>query len=207
MQKKLQPQPLPPKALQLKGISAKTMQEHYKLYEGYVNKVNETREKLAAIDVSRGNTTYSEVRALKRGESYALDGVKLHELYFEQLTGAGGSPGPDLQKGINRAFGSYERFLAELKGSALSARGWAILAYDTDLKELFLYITDDQHDGHVIHAVPILPLDVFEHAYFIDYGTKRADYIQAFLHNLDWTIISKRYAKVVKQGPRFKIFG
>jgi Fe-Mn family superoxide dismutase len=205
--KKLQPKPLPPKALQLKGISARTIKEHYKLYEGYVKKVNETREKLAKIDASKGNATYSEVRALKRGESYALDGAKLHELYFEQLTGAGGTPGGALLKGIEKIWGSYDRFLAELKGSALSARGWAVLAYDTGQKELIIYITDDQHDGHVIHCVPILPLDVFEHAYYLDYGTKREDYIQAFFNNLDWPVISKRYANALKDGPRIKIFG
>jgi len=209
MHKKLAPKPLPPRTLQLKGISAKTIQEHYKLYEGYVNKVNETREKLQAIDVSKGNTTYSEVRALKRGESYALDGVKLHELYFEQLGGPSKSrPGGDLLKGIEASFGSYDRWLAEFKGSGLSARGWAILAYDLDQKELFHYITDDQHDGHVIRTVPILPLDVFEHSYFIDYGTKRADYMQAFFDNLDWSIVTKRFTRLQREAsPRVRIFG
>ncbi|MFD2171844.1 superoxide dismutase [Tumebacillus lipolyticus] len=207
MHKKLQPKPLPPKTLTLKGISPRTIQEHYKLYQGYVNKANETREKLRALDVSKGNATYSDVRALKRGESYALDGVKLHELYFEQLTGAGGAPSGDLQKDILKTWGSYERFAAELKGAGLSARGWAILAYDTDQKELFIYITDDQHDGHVVQAIPLLPMDVFEHAYYIDYGTKRDDYIQTFLNNIDWSIINKRFARARRETSRFAIFG
>ncbi|MDI3328836.1 MAG: hypothetical protein QJR06_09800, partial [Alicyclobacillaceae bacterium] len=77
MYKVLEPMPLPPRTLKLKGISARTVTEHYKLYEGYVNKVNETREKLRSADPRKGNPTYSEIRALKRGESYALNGAKL----------------------------------------------------------------------------------------------------------------------------------
>lgn len=202
--------PLPQRTLQLKGISANTIKEHYKLYEGYVKKVNETRAKLRALpDPSEGNATYSEVRALKRGESYALDGAKLHELYFAELTpGGSGKPSKELAAAINTHFGSYERFLAHFKGAALSARGWAILAYDTHRNDLFLYITDDQHDGHVIESVPLLPLDVFEHAYYLDYGTKRAGYIDAFFNNLDWNAVNKRFTRASKSGgPKFRLFG
>jgi len=207
MHKKVKPMPLPPQALQLKGISARTMTEHYKLYEGYVNKVNETREKLQRIDTSKGNTTYSEVRALKRGESYALDGVKLHELYFEQLIGANGKPSNELMKALEASYGSFDKWKSEFNGSGLSARGWAILAYDKDQQELFNYITDDQHDGHVIQAIPILPMDVFEHSYFIDYGTKRQEYINAFFNNLDWNVINKRFTRALKEaGPKFRLF-
>ena len=192
----IEKQPLPERTLKLKGISKRTIQEHYKLYEGYVNKANETRAKLQEIDTSKGNATYSEVRALKRGESFALDGVKLHELYFEQLGGgAGGRPPRDLLNAIETCYGSYDRFLSEFKGSGLSGRGWAILAYDLVRDELFIYITDDQHNGHVIQTAPILPMDVFEHAYYIDYGTNRADYIQAFFDNLDWSTVNDWVSK------------
>jgi Fe-Mn family superoxide dismutase len=182
------------------------MREHYKLYEGYVNKANETREKLATIDPSKGNATYSEVRALKRGESFALNGAKLHELYFEQLGGSG-KPSGGLLKVIQQQYQSYEKFLSEFKGAGLSARGWAVLAYDTREEELFIYVTDDQHNGHVIQSIPILPMDVFEHAYYIDYGTNRAGYIDAFLNNLDWNVINARYNDWVRQEkPRFRFF-
>ena len=207
MYKQLKASPLPNRLLQLEGISARTIKEHYKLYEGYVNKTNETRAKLDEIDLAKGNATYSEIRALKRGESYALDGAKLHELYFAELGGSGKSGG-DIFKAIERQYGKYDRFLDEFRGAGLSGRGWAILAYDTELDELVIYITDDQHNGHVIESIPILPMDVFEHAYYIDYGTSRGEYIDAFFENLDWSVINQRYVRARKHArPRFRIFG
>lgn len=206
MYKKIDLQPLPGRLLKLKGISERTIREHYKLYEGYVNKANETREKLSAIDPSKGNTTYSEVRALKRGESFGLNGAKLHELYFEQLGGSG-NPAGELKKAIVHQYETYDNFLSEFKGAGLSARGWAILAYDTEQRELFIYITDDQHNGHVIQSISILPMDVFEHAYFIDHGTNRAAYIDAFFNNLDWDVISRRYhSAITRAKPRVRLF-
>jgi Fe-Mn family superoxide dismutase len=205
--KKLQARPLPERLLKLNGISARTIREHYKLYEGYVNKANETRAKLDQIDFAKGNATYSEIRALKRGESYALDGAKLHELYFAQLGGRG-KPDGDIVRDIERQYGTYDRFLAEFRGAGLSGRGWAILAFDPEMDELFIYITDDQHDGHVIQSVPILPMDVFEHAYYIDYGTSRGEYIDAFFRNLDWSVINSRYVQAKKAvRTRFRLFG
>lgn len=207
MYTKVRLQPLLEKTLKLKGISERTIREHYKLYEGYVNKANETRETLSTIDPSKGNTTYSEVRALKRGESFALNGAKLHELYFDQLGGSG-KPFGTLLKIIEQQYGVYDNFLSEFKGAGLSARGWAILAYDSAQRELFIYITDDQHNGHVIQSIQILPMDVFEHAYYIDYGTNRSAYIDAFMHNLDWGIVNSRYDAGLKQmKPHLKFFG
>ncbi len=203
---KYEVRPLSSKLLKLRGISPRTITEHYKLYEGYVNKVNETREKLQAVDMTKGNATYSEIRALKRGEGFALNGAKLHELYFEQLGGKGGSPSGTLMKAIQTQYGSYDAFLREFRGSGLSGRGWAILAHDWVRNELFVYITDDQQDGHVIQSTPILPMDVYEHAYYIDYGTNRSEYITAFLENLDWSIVNIRYQTSVKRtSPRFRI--
>lgn len=207
MYKNIELQPLPNQMLKLKGISERTSREHYKLYEGYVNKANETRKKLSTIDTSKGNTTYSEIRALKRGESYALNGAKLHELYFQQLGGSG-RPTGTLMRAIERQYDSYANFLSEFTGAGGSARGWAVLAFDSEQKELFIYVTDDQHNGHVIQSEPILPMDVFEHAYFIDYGTNRAGYMDAFLANLDWTVLNRRYhCSLQSARPRLRMFG
>ncbi len=207
MYKKLKASPLPDRLLKLNGISARTIKEHYKLYEGYVSKANETRAKLEQIDLAKGNATYSEIRALKRGESYALNGAKLHELYFSELGGKGKTD-RDIKKGIENQYGTFERFMSEFRGSGLSGRGWAVLGFDPEQDEFLIYITDDQHDGHVIQCIPILPMDVFEHAYYIDYGTSRGEYIDAFFKNLDWAVINQRYLQV-KSGsrPRFRLFG
>jgi superoxide dismutase, Fe-Mn family len=207
MYTKIELQPMPKRLLKLNGISERTIREHYKLYEGYVNKANETREKLATVDMAKGNSTYSEIRALKRGESYALNGAKLHELYFNQL-GGNGKPSGELFRAIEKQYQSYERFGDEFKGTGLSARGWAILAYDIVQRELFIYATDDQHNGHVIQSVPILPMDVFEHAYYIDYGTSRAKYIDAFFNNLDWSVLNGRYTEAIRSAkPRVRLWG
>ncbi|MFC4766699.1 superoxide dismutase [Effusibacillus consociatus] len=184
--------PLPERIVKLVGISANTIKEHYKLYEGYVKKVNEVRAKLAKVDLAAANSTYSEYRALKRGETFALNAVKLHELYFEQLGGKGGRPTGRTLELIERDFGSYEEWVARFKAAGKAARGWAILAYDQDYGHLFNFITDSQHDGNVLQASVILPMDMYEHSYFIDYGTDKARYIDAFLANIDWSVVSRR---------------
>lgn len=198
--------PLPERTLRLQGISPKTMREHYKLYEGYVNKVNEVRSKISGANRNEANPTYSEYRAFKRGETFALNAVKLHELYFEQLGGKGGAPVGRIAQLIERDFGSYENWLTEFKAAGKAARGWAILAYDQNYGNLFNFITDSQHDGNVLQASVILPMDVYEHSYFIDYGTERAKYIDSFFENMDWSVINRRINEVMPKRPAFHLF-
>jgi Fe-Mn family superoxide dismutase len=198
--------PLPERTLRLSGISPRTMKEHYKLYEGYVKKVNEVRSKMTGVDRNAANPTYSEYRALKRGETFALNAVKLHELYFAQLGGKGGIPTGRIAELLQRDFGSFENWLAEFKAAGKSARGWAILAYDQNYGHLFNFITDSQHDGNVLQASLILPMDVYEHSYFIDYGTERAKYIDAFFDNLDWSVVNRRIHESAPRRPILQLF-
>jgi Fe-Mn family superoxide dismutase len=204
--RKIQATPLPERTLHLEGISAQTMKEHYKLYEGYVNKVNEVRSKLNTPNLIAANPTYSEFRALKRGETFALNAVKLHELYFEQLGGKGGKPQGRILDMIERDFGSYDGWLQQFLASGKAARGWAILAYDQNYRHLFNFITDSQHDGNVLQAAVILPMDVYEHSYFIDYGTDRNGYIDAFFGSLDWSVVNRRIRDAQPNKPIFKFF-
>lgn len=171
---------------ELNGISEKTMTEHYKLYEGYIKKTNEIMEKLEAVDKSTANQAYSDIRSLKVDLSFALGGVKNHELYFENLGGQGAEPTGKLLEAITRDFGSFEAWKEDMKATALAGRGWAWLAYDFDLKRLFNFIGDTQNTYPVWSALPLVALDVYEHAYYLDFATKRADYIDAFLNNLNW---------------------
>lgn len=198
--------PLPDRVLHLSGISAKTMQEHYKLYEGYVKKVNEVRSKIEKTDLASANPTYSEYRALKRGETFALNAVKLHELYFEQLGGRGGTPTGRVLELIERDFGSFTQWIEEFKAAGKAARGWAILAYDQNYGHLFNFITDSQHDGNVLQASIILPMDVYEHSYFIDYGTDRGKYLEAFFENIDWAVITRRLGQNMPRRPILHLF-
>jgi Fe-Mn family superoxide dismutase len=192
---KLVERPLKPSTLATEGISRKTHEEHFKLYQGYVRKSNEIFEKLSTItrDPAKANQIYSELRELKVELSFALGGVKNHELYFDILGGAGSKPSGKLLDEINRSFGSPEAWAADLKATGIAARGWVWTAYDYDLKRLINYIGDTQNTYPMWNATPIIGLDVYEHAYFIDYGTKRADYIDAFLRNLNWNAIGTRF--------------
>lgn len=177
----------------LDGISEKTMTEHYKLYQGYVNKYNEIMTKLESVDLKSANQVYSDLRSLKTDLSFAIGGVKNHEIYFEHLGGKGGEPQGKLKPAMERDFGSLEKWAADLKATGISARGWVWLAYDHDWKRLFNYLGDAQNTFPIWNATPILALDTYEHAYWLDYGAARAGYIDAFFKNLDWEVIETRW--------------
>jgi superoxide dismutase, Fe-Mn family len=181
---------LKPALLELDGISRETIQAHYKLYEGYVNKRNEIMEKLAEVDLETANQVYSELRALKVELSFALGGIKNHEVYFEHLGGGGGDPDGAVGKLIARDFGSANTWRADLKATGMAGRGWAWTAYDWDEGRLFNYVGDAQNTYPIWNATPLVALDVYEHAYFIDYQTDRASYIDAFFDNLDWDVVN-----------------
>lgn len=184
--------------VELTGISKKTMEEHYKLYQGYVNKANEIHDKLAVLDKdpAKANPTYSDIRVLKVELTRAVGGVKNHELYFNTLGGTGGAPTGKLADLIKRDFGSVEDWQKDLKATGVAARGWAWTAWDWDTMRLFNYIGDEQNTFPIWNANPIVALDVFEHAYYYDYQTAKGTYIDTFFKNLDWKSVEK-LAKVV----------
>jgi Fe-Mn family superoxide dismutase len=182
--------PMKPSLLELDGISRQTIEAHYKLYEGYVNKRNEIMGKLAELDVASANQVYSDVRALKVDLSFALGGIKNHEIYFQHLGGEGGEPDGAVRNLIARDFGSVANWRADLKATGMAGRGWAWTAYDWDEGRLFNYIGDAQNTFPIWNATPLVALDVYEHAYFIDYATDRASYIDVFFDNLDWAVVN-----------------
>lgn len=174
------------------GLSERQMQEHYKLYEGYIKKANEIMDKLAVIDKSTANATYSDLRALKLGYSFALNAIKSHELFFGHLGGNGGAPKETMDKLIRDAYGSFEVWLEDMSKTAIAARGWVWCAYDLDEKKIFNFLGDTHDTYPAWNCVPLVALDVYEHAYFIDYGTSRADFIKAVFASLDWDFVEKR---------------
>jgi len=184
------PRQLKPALLELEGISREAVEAHFKLYEGYVNKRNEILAKLAEVDVSAANQVYSELRALKVDLSFAIGGIKNHEIYFDHLGGNGGDPDGLVADLIKRDFGSVADWRADLKATGMAGRGWAWTAYDWDEGRLFNYIGDAQNTFPVWNATPLVALDVYEHAYFLDYQTDRASYVDAFFENLDWDVVN-----------------
>jgi len=185
----------------LTGLSEKGIAIHHDtLYAGYVKKSNEIRTALEPLehggDVASANQSYSELRALKDGETFALNGVYLHEAYFDVL-GGNGKPNGALADALARAYGSIDAFIAYMSACGMAARGWAVLAYDPIASELRVYTGDAHNHGGVWGAQPIIALDVYEHAYFIDTGADRKTYIAAFWNNVDWKKANARYEKAV----------
>ena len=184
------PRELKPELTELDGISRATIEAHYKLYQGYVNKRNEILGELASVDRSAANQVYSQIRALKVELSFAIGGIKNHELYFEHLGGGGGDPAGLAGELIARDFGSPQAWRDDLKATGMAGRGWAWTAYDWDEGRLFNYVGDAQNSYPIWNATPLVALDVYEHAYFLDFQTDRAAYIDAFLDNLDWDVVN-----------------
>ena len=138
---------------------------------------------------------YSEIRALKVELTFAIGGVKNHEIYFEHLGGEGGDPDGPVAELIERDFGDVADWRADLTATGMGGRGWAWTAYDWDEGRLFNYIGDAQNTFPIWNATPIVALDVYEHAYFLDYRTDRASYIEAFFNNLDWDTVNDWVSK------------
>lgn len=174
----------------LEGLTLKMVQEHFKLYQGYVKKSNEMQEKIATADKSEANGVFSFIGELKRQETFAVNGMKLHEVYFGQLMGDG-EPKGEVVAMIEEDFGSVEKWKEDMVATGLSARGWAILCFDFRDNRLHNYGSDAHNVGAVWGAIPLVVLDVYEHAYFIDYGVNRKDYLAAFFKNLDWNFVNK----------------
>ncbi|HEY3373984.1 MAG TPA: Fe-Mn family superoxide dismutase [Candidatus Aquicultor sp.] len=184
----LEPKPLPYKSLP--GLSENQLKQHHDvLYEGYVKKVNEIRQKLKSVDWSDTNATFSMVRELKIEETFAVNAVKLHEGYFANLGGNGQASGPILNF-IDEDYGSFDSWKQDFTSAGMSARGWVVLAYDLNWNTVHNYSLDAHNIGDIFNAIPLFILDVYEHAYFIDYGTNRKAYVDAFMNAADWDYVN-----------------
>jgi Fe-Mn family superoxide dismutase len=182
----------------VKGISMKQLDEHYKLYVGYVTKLNEIwNTPYIPSNYTDSNPTYSKMRSLKLGETYSLDGVKLHNLYFQNMTNGNNTPCGPILDAINREFSNYDNFISYLTNVGLSMRGWVILTIDSIDNKLHI-IGSDLHDtGAVWLSYPILVMDVYEHAYFMDFGTDRKKYISTFIENINWKVLNERFQQYI----------
>jgi len=167
---------------------------------GYVNKMKEIGEKLSMIATDAAalegaNQTFSELRALRAEETFAANGVYLHEYYFNVLGGSGEAKGA-LVDAIAEKWGSLEAFITYFSASGMAVRGWVVLAWDMHLGRLKVYGCDSHNQGGVWGCVPLIVLDVYEHAYFIDYGSDRKKYIADFWKNLNWDAANHLYEKM-----------
>jgi superoxide dismutase, Fe-Mn family len=174
-------------------INKEQFETHMRLYEGYINKMNEIDKLLSEnSDLEQSNSTYSKYRGIKRGETFALNGVILHEFYFENIGGGDTAPENTIRKYMDKDFGSYEQWQKHFVATAKASRGWVVFCYDPR-SDRFRNISLDAHDyGNIALSIPILVLDMYEHAYFLQYGDKKVDYINNFMKNIDWSVIKDR---------------
>jgi len=182
-------------AKKMEGLSASQIEQHLKLYKGYVGKANEIHNKLKDVDITTANATYSPLRELLMEYSYAVNGVIYHEYYFGNLGGKGGEPTGELKNALDERFGGYAKLMDFLKASGKSMRGWVVLGYNTRGAHMDFFGLDMHNMWSPAGVIPLLVLDVYEHAYMIDYGIDRAKYLDAFVKNLDWDVVATRFAE------------
>ena len=174
-------------------LSQKQFDEHITLYKGYVGKVNEITDDLASFK-GRGdaNATYSVYRGLKKGETYALNGMILHELYFSLLGNKPMQPGAKTKEALETYFDGYDNWKEDFVACGTAARGWAILLYEQRTGSFRNILLDKHDEGNITGAFPLIIMDMYEHAYFTDYGTDKGKYIKNFIGSLRWDLIEKK---------------
>jgi Fe-Mn family superoxide dismutase len=181
------------KLLGMEGFSETLLKNHFTLYQGYVtnsNKVLETLEKMVQED----KVSTPEFAELKRRLGWEFNGMRLHEYYFGNLGGkAPLDRSGKLAQKLAQDFGSYEAWEKDFKGvGAMRGIGWAVCYQDVNNGKVINFWINEHDVSHPAGCNPILILDVFEHAFMIDYGLKRADYIAAFFGNVDWQAAEAR---------------
>ena len=170
------------------GFSDQLLNNHFTLYNGYVTNTNKVVELLKTVEKS--SPQYAE---LKRRFGWEFSGMRLHELYFGNMA-KGGKGVPEAVKAkLAEAFGSFDAWLEDFKATgAMRGIGWVLLCLDPETNKLFNVWINEHEIGHLAGTKPLFVMDVFEHAFMIDYGLKKADYIAAFLQAADWEVVAKR---------------
>jgi Fe-Mn family superoxide dismutase len=181
------------KLLGMEGFSDALLNNHFTLYKGYVTNSNKVMDELAAM-LKDGKTATPEYAELKRRLGWEFNGMRLHEYYFENLGGkVPPSKDSKLSKSLASNFGSYDMWLQDFKATAsMRGIGWTILYQDVIAGKLFNQWINEHDVGHPAGCQPVLIIDVFEHAFMLDYGLKRADYIETFMKNINWSAAEAR---------------
>lgn len=172
------------------GFSDALLKNHFTLYQGYVANTNKLTE-----EFKKGEPGTPQFAELRRRFGWEWNGMRLHELYFGNMKNGGMPLAPEMEikKVIDYVWGSFENWKKDFAGvGAMRGIGWAILALDREKKMVFNTWVNEHDTGHLAGAVPLLVMDVFEHAFMLDYGIKRADYIEAFFKAIDWQRVDAR---------------
>ncbi len=173
------------------GFSDTLLKNHFALYEGYVKNTNTFLDILSTKEA--GTPEYSE---LQRRFGWEWNGMRLHELYFGNMSKESKEVPETIKAKIEAVYGSIESWRKNFVGvGAMRGIGWTLLAYDKETDDLFSLWINEHDVGHFAGAKPLLVMDVFEHAYITDYGIKRADYIEVFMKAIDWSVVESRFTE------------
>ncbi len=175
-------------------LSEKLLQNHFKLYEGYVANTNSLLDLMKKL-VSEGNSSSPLFAELKRRFAWEWNGVRLHELYFENIGGDGDhTMAPRVLDVLKASFGSYEAWREDFVATAkMRGIGWAVVYFDQVNNMAYNSWINEHNENHLSGAKPLLVIDVFEHAFMLDFGTDRPSYIEKILDNIDWQVIESRF--------------
>lgn len=188
--------PLPFAYNSLEGISEQQLKFHHDThYIAYVNNRNKIEEQL---DEMRKKGDFPNIRGLKLNESHNASGMILHEVYWDTLGGKGGDPKGKLAEKMKQDFGSIENWKKEFMAIATTGRGWVLLCFDLSDNRLHNYSVDFHDQGAVWGSIPVMALDLWEHAHYTDYGPNKAKYFEAFFKNINWERISENFEKISK---------
>ena len=190
----------------LNGISPRLIESHYENnYGGALNRLNEIAEELAAVGPAKASA--HAVSRLKKEEAATLNSTLLHELYFASLGGDGRMVPEEMSAAIGRDYGSVagwrDEFIA-LAGALAEGSGWVLLTYVPRDARLINQTAVD-HSQSIAGGIPILALDMYEHAYHLDFGANATAYIAAFMRNIDWESVQARYRNASKVAPPPKL--
>lgn len=181
------------KLVGMEGFSETILKNHFTLYQGYVTNTNKVLDTLDQM-TKDGKTALPEFAELKRRLGWEFNGMRLHEYYFENLGSKSGiSKDGKAAKAIAASFGSVEAWEKDFRATgAMRGIGWVVLYQDTSSNRLINFWVNEHDTAHPAGCNPLLIMDVFEHAYMLDYGLKRADYIEAFFKNINWSAVDAR---------------
>lgn len=180
------PKSLPKNKLNLIGISESTNKEHLKLWQGYAEKNNSIVDELDKIkDLKKVNSTYSEVRNQKMAQTFSYGGFINHQVFFNHLNGDG-KPTKEFLALIKNPYDNFKNFINDLKATALASRGWAYIAYCYDHEQIINVMGDSQNTFPIWGCDLIGAIDMYEHAYFSDFGTNKEKYIDSILSIMNW---------------------
>jgi Fe-Mn family superoxide dismutase len=173
------------------GISRKTHEAHFAIYERYVAMANALRDRLGHVaNPAQSDPVYSDIREIKIGYANAVNAVRSHELFFNSLGGKQLDVEGNVSEALATGFGSFANWQTDMRATALAARAWAWLAIDHVDGMMQNYLGDDEHSFPIWQATPILAIDMSEHAYYLDFANDRARYLDAIFDVIDWPAVS-----------------